>query len=237
LIALAGCGRHPAGDGAAAPVHGKLKFLALGDSYTIGQSVAPSQRWPVQLAGQLRARGIDISDPIILARTGWTTDELLAAMDQAKPDGGNDLVTLLIGVNDQYRGYDTRGFSEHFDTLLRRAAALASGGIKHVVVLSIPDWGLTPFGRQSARPNVSSEIDQFNAIAKDRTEHAGAVWVNISDVSREVADDSTLVADDGLHPSGKLYERWAELTAPAASALLKYGLKKSVIKKHPAWHH
>jgi lysophospholipase L1-like esterase len=208
-----------AGDDAA-PVHGKLKFLALGDSYTIGQSVAPSQRWPVQLAGQLRARGIDISDPTILARTGWTTDELLAAMDQAKPDAGNDLVTLLIGVNDQYRGYDIRDFSEHFDTLLRRAAALATGGIKHVVVLSIPDWGLTPFGRQSARPNVSAEIGQFNAIAKDRTERAGAVWVNISDVSREVANDPMLIAGDGLHPSGKLYEHWADVTAPAAATVL-----------------
>jgi lysophospholipase L1-like esterase len=208
-----------AGDDAA-HVHGKLKFLALGDSYTIGQSVAPSQRWPVQLAGQLRTRGIDISDPTILARTGWTTDELLAAMDQAKPDGGNDLVTLLIGVNDQYRGYDIRDFSKHFDTLLWRAAALATGGIKHVVVLSIPDWGLTPFGRRAGRPNVSAEIDQFNAIAKDRTERAGAVWVNISDVSGEVANDPMLIAGDGLHPSGKLYERWADVTAPAAATVL-----------------
>jgi len=220
LMALAACERHPGGDYAAAPVHGKLKFLALGDSYTIGQSVAPSQRWPVQLAGQLRARGIDISDPTILARTGWTTGELLAAIDQAKPEGGNDLVTLLIGVNDQYRGYQTKGFSDRFDTLLQRAATLASAGIKHVVVLSIPDWGLTPFGRQSARANVSSEIDHFNAIAKDRTERAGAVWVNISDVSREVANDPMLVAGDGLHPSGKLYDRWADLAAPAAAAVL-----------------
>jgi lysophospholipase L1-like esterase len=172
------------------------------------------------LAIQLRDHGIDMSDPTILAQTGWTTDELLAAMDQVKPNGGNDLVTLLIGVNDQYRGYEMKGFADRLDTLLQRAAGLATGGIKHVVVLSIPDWGLTPFGRESARANVSQEIEQFNAIAKDRTERAGAVWLNISDASRAVANDPTLVAEDGLHPSGKLYARWAGLAEPAAAGVL-----------------
>jgi lysophospholipase L1-like esterase len=201
-------------------VHGKLKFLALGDSYTIGERVAPAQRWPMQLAARLRSRGVDMSDPTILARTGWTTDELLAAMDRAKPDGGNDLVTLLIGVNDQYRGYDVKGFTERFDVLLSRAADLASGGIKHVVVLSIPDWGLTPFGRDSGRANVSAEIDRFNAIARDRARHAGAMWVDISDVSRGVSENSTLVANDGLHPSGKLYSRWVDLAEPVTEAVV-----------------
>ncbi|WP_282298557.1 GDSL-type esterase/lipase family protein, partial [Stenotrophomonas sp. PS02289] len=122
-----------------------LRYLALGDSYTIGEGVAEQGRWPVQLSAALRAAGVDIADPQIIATTGWTTDELDAGIDAAAPQGPFDLVTLLIGVNNQYRGRSVDEYRTQFSALLQRALGFAGQRAQRVLVLAIPDWGVTPF--------------------------------------------------------------------------------------------
>jgi len=165
LATLAGCATQPPGHGMAA--EGGLRYLALGDSYTIGESVAPEARWPAQLAQSLRAAGIAVGDPRIIATTGWTTDELDAAIDAAQPASDFDLVSLLIGVNNQYRGRDLENYRVEFRALLERAIALSGGDARHVLVVSIPDWGVTRFGAKSGRntAQIAREIDAFNAAA------------------------------------------------------------------------
>lgn len=187
-----------------------LRILALGDSYTIGECVLPEERWPVQLAAKLRLRGLAVTEPVIIAVTGWTTDELWQGMDQAAPAPGFDLVTLLIGVNNQYRGRSLDQYKEQFAALLRRAVTLAGGQAGRLLVLSIPDWGVTPFGQASGRPGISAEIDAFNAANRAITHQAGAVYVDITPISRAAIHDPALLAEDGLHPSGKMYARWVE---------------------------
>lgn len=197
-------------------------FLALGDSYTIGEGVAPGERWPVQLVARLRNEGIDIADPQIIATTGWTTDELSAAMDTAPFAPPYDLVTLLIGVNNQYRGRPIDEYRAQFHALLQRATKLAGGNAGHVLVVSIPDWGVTPFaareGRDAAR--IAREIDAFNAAACAEAREAGANWVDVTTVSRAPEARGELVGD-GLHPSGTQYARWVDAILPVARMVLK----------------
>jgi lysophospholipase L1-like esterase len=199
-----------------------MQFLALGDSYTIGESVAPEERWPVQLGALLRAEGLDVGDPTIIATTGWTTDELSAAIDRANPQGAFDLVSLLIGVNNQYRGRGQDEYREQFAALLQRAIGFAGGNPARVLVLSIPDWGVTPFAARLERDPaaVAADIDAFNAINRAETERPGAHYVDVTPFSREAAHDPSLLADDGLHPSGRMYAEWARLALPAARAAL-----------------
>jgi lysophospholipase L1-like esterase len=198
-------------------------FLALGDSYTIGEAVRESDRWPVQLAAALRARGIAIDAPRIIATTGWTTDELSAAMDDTTFAPPYALVTLMIGVNNQYRRRDVHEYRQQFDALLVRAIHLAGDDATRVIVLSIPDWGATPFGHASGRElaQVSAQINAFNAAAKTQTTARGAAWVDVTPVSREVASHPELAAHDGLHPSAAMYSRWVELVLPVAEARLR----------------
>jgi len=192
------------------PVYvGKLRFLALGDSYTIGESVASSERWPMQLAARVRGDGIDLSDPIILARTGWTTEDLLAGMDQAKLSDKFDLVMLLIGVNNQFQGRSEEEYRQQFSELLKRAVGLAGGEVGQVVVLSIPDWSVMPFGRNFDAKRMSGEIDRFNAICREETVGAGAGYVDVTATSRGATTRPELIAGDGLHPSGEQYGEWA----------------------------
>ena len=197
-------------------------FLALGDSYTIGEGVAPSERWPAQLVARLRNEGIDIADPVIVATTGWTTDELVAAMDASAFAPPYDLVTLLVGVNNQYRGRPLDEYRAQFRGLLQRAAKLAGGGAQHVVAVSIPDWGVTPFaareGGDAAR--IAREIDAFNAAAWTEARDAGGQWVDVTSLSRTSGVRAELV-DDGLHPSGAQYARWAGAILPVARAALR----------------
>jgi lysophospholipase L1-like esterase len=196
-----------------------LRYLALGDSYTIGEDVPADQRWPVQLVEKLRAQDVSIDDPQIVAVTGWTTDELSDGMDKAALASSYDLVTLLIGVNNQYRGRLAEEYRTQFRTLLLRAIALAGKRPERVVVVSIPDWGVTPFGHKSGRHlrQIAAELDTFNAIARAESAEAGAAFVNITGISR---DHASLVASDGLHPSGAQYSLWTKAIEPAAQAAL-----------------
>lgn len=200
-----------------------MRYLALGDSYTIGEQVGPEERWPVRLAALLRAEGLAVEDPAIVARTGWTTGDLLAGIDRAAPRGPFDLVTLLAGVNDQYRGADAEDYRPAFRALLERAVALVAGEAGRVVVLSIPDWGTTPFAAGRDRARIAAAIDRFNAVNRDETIRAGARYVDVTFLSRRPAPPggTARVAPDGLHPAGSVYEEWARLALPQARAVLR----------------
>ncbi|MFO3706890.1 SGNH/GDSL hydrolase family protein [Xanthomonas codiaei] len=195
-----------------------LRYLALGDSYTIGEGVAPAQRWPVQLVDGLRAYGWNVAPPQIIATTGWTTDELQAGLDAAAPQGPFDLVSLLIGVNNQYRERSLDEYRSQFDALLQRAIELAGGHAARVLVLSIPDWGLTPFARAQGRDAglVAAQIDAFNAVAAECCAERAVRFVDITPTSRDGGDAVEMLVDDGLHPSPAMYARWAAVALPAA---------------------
>ncbi|NGP76019.1 SGNH/GDSL hydrolase family protein [Balneolaceae bacterium YR4-1] len=198
-----------------------LSYLALGDSYTIGESVSTAERWPVQLAQELRQQGLTIKDPTIIAKTGWTTDELKNAIAESELDPPYDLVTLLIGVNDQYRGYDINDYPDKFLYLLDRSISLAGNNPDNVLVLSIPDYGVTPFASEKNPPKISREIEAYNAISKKISDSLGVAYVDITPISRNAEQDSTLLAEDGLHPSGKMYSQWIEETLPLVLPILK----------------
>jgi lysophospholipase L1-like esterase len=178
--------------------------------------VGEGERWPVQLASLLRERGMDVGEPRIIARTGWTTDELSAAIDDADPRGPYALVTLLIGVNNQYRERGAEEYRAEFAVLLRRAIGFAGGEASRVVVLSIPDWGVTPFADGRDRAQIAVEIDAFNAINRDEARRAGAHWVDVAPQSRAAGADPAFLVSDGLHPSGRAYAEWAHLALPVA---------------------
>lgn len=197
-----------------------MRYLALGDSYTIGEGVEESERWPVRLAAMLSTRGIDVAAPEIIARTGWTTDELDQAIAEARPVGRYRLVTLMIGVNDQYRGRDPAVFQRSFTRLLGESVVFASGEADHVIVISIPDWSGTPFAEGRNRGAITAQIDRLNEVARLETRRVGARFVDVTGSSRAVVDDRALLAGDGLHPSGMLHERWALLVLPEALAAL-----------------
>jgi lysophospholipase L1-like esterase len=225
---LAGCARAatpapltPTASACASHGEAAMQFLALGDSYTIGESVDPAERWPVQLTALLREQGFNVAEPTLTAQTGWTTDELAAAIAMANPQGPYDLVSLLIGVNNQYRGRDTEEYRHQFVSLLEQAIAFAGGHASRVIVLSIPDWGVTPFAAGRDRAAIGRAIDSFNAINRAETERLGAAYVDVTPGSREAATDPGLVAADGLHPSGRMYAEWARLSFPAAFRALQ----------------
>jgi lysophospholipase L1-like esterase len=190
----------------------KVKFLALGDSYTIGESVAVSERWPVQLVNRLRAeKGFVCDDPRIIATTGWRTDNLKNAITAANIQPNEyTLVSLLIGVNNQYQGKTAESYAPEFEELLETAIALAGGNKAHVFVVSIPDYGYTPFGKNK-QAEISAALDQFNAVNKSITQQLGIKYFNITDISRKGLTETDLVASDGLHPSGKMYTEWVDL--------------------------
>lgn len=195
-------------------------YLALGDSYTIGESVETENRFPVQLAKKLNDSGIPVIEPTIVARTGWTTDELEASIENSSLKNSYDLVTLLIGVNNQYRGKDTAEYRVQFLRLLNKSINLA-GSEKNVIVVSIPDYGVTPFGQQKNPENIAKEIDVFNQINFEETSRAGAFYVNITPISKDAKNDNSLVASDGLHPSAEMYRLWVDEIFPVAKRILE----------------
>lgn len=189
-----------------------LRYLALGDSYTIGEGVNESERYPNQIVRLLQEKGITFSAPRIIAKTGWTTDELAKGIDEASIDGQTyDLVTLLIGVNNQYRRRNTDNYANEFSSLLQQAITFAEGNPKHVVVISIPDWGVTPFGLTSGRDLVANAqaIDSFNAVKKSISESMGVFYIDITEDYRSIGSQEEMVVEDLLHPSGLVYNRWA----------------------------
>jgi len=195
-------------------------YLALGDSYTIGEAVAAHERWPAVLVQRLRHGGMPIDEPQIVAVTGWTTDELAQGMDAAALLPPYGLVTLQIGVNNQYRGRPAGDYREQFAGLLDRAIALAGGRAARVVVASIPDWGVTRFAREQGRDRarIAAELDAYNALARAEAERVGARFVDITGISRQHPE---LLADDGLHPSAAQYALWVEAIEPAVRAALR----------------
>ncbi len=200
-----------------------LRYLALGDSYTIGEGVAADGRWPAQLAARLREDGRAVDTPRIVATTGWTTDELASALDAVEPLGRDwDLVSLLIGVNDQYRGRPAADYAPAFAALLDRAIGYAGGRADRVMVLAIPDWGVTPFAVSSGRDRVAiaRELDAYNATAARICAERGVAFVDIAPVSRARGDEPSMLADDGLHPSAALYAEWAREALPVVRRLL-----------------
>lgn len=201
---------------------GIIAYLALGDSYTIGEGVAAGRAWPDQLARLLRDDGIGVDDPRIIATTGWTTDELDTAIDAAAPLGDYGFVSLLIGVNNQYRGLPLDAYREGFDTLLQRAIGFAGGRSERVLVLSIPDWGATAFGHASGRDlaQVARELDAYNAAARALCDARGVAFVDITTISRARGAEPAMLAEDGLHPSAAMHAQWAQIALPVARHLL-----------------
>jgi lysophospholipase L1-like esterase len=199
-----------------------LTYLALGDSYTIGEGVDEAGRWPMQLAQALRDEGIDLANPRIIAQTGWTTDELDVAINQAEPLGEYDFVSLLIGVNNQYRGRGLNEYRLQFSQLLERAIGFAGGYVNRVIVLSIPDWGVTPFAQEHPRSAalIGEEIDAFNTAAREICAAAGVAFIDITPVSRANGGEAEMLAADDLHPSAAMYAQWVKLALPVAKSAL-----------------
>jgi lysophospholipase L1-like esterase len=193
-----------------------FRYLALGDSYTIGESVSEPERWPSQLAVLLSNNRLDKITTSIIATTGWRTDNLRNAIQIAKLKDEYDLVSLLIGVNNQYQGKPAEQYAIEFEELLKNSIRLAKGNKGNVFVVSIPDYGFTPFGERN-QARISKEIDQFNEINSRITNQYGVKYINITDISRRGLSDPSLVANDGLHPSGKMYRLWAERMATQIS--------------------
>lgn len=198
-----------------------LTFLALGDSYTIGEGVREAERWPVQLSSLLNAAGINVQSPLIIARTGWTTDDLMAELDRRAINDTFDLVSLLIGVNNQYRGRPSAQFRTELIQLINRAIRYAGGDSTKLFLVSIPDWGVTPFASGRDHVRIAREIDEYNEVIRQEAEARKLLFFNITDISRLAASDNTLLADDRLHPSGKMYRMWVELMLPGIMKRIK----------------
>lgn len=195
-------------------------YLALGDSYTIGESVDTDERFPVQLAEKLTQNGYLVDSPKIVAQTGWTTDELAASIESSDLKEKYDLVTLLIGVNNQFRGRGTEEYRTQFAELLQKAISFA-GDEKSVIVVSIPDYGVTSFGQDRNPEKIAEEIDIFNQINLEETQKTDAHYVDITGISRKAKNDDSLVASDGLHPSGEMYRLWVEEIYPVAKQIIQ----------------
>ena len=225
LLALLGffafcCTVGPKADSSKMPVH-HYSFLSLGDSYTIGESVPAPDRWSVQLAGLLREDGLDIADPEIIARTGWTTDELQTAIQRAGEQKTYSLVSLLIGVNNQYRGQSLEKYRKELAELLQTATRFAAGRPDRVLVLSIPDWGQSAFAEGRDRQAIAREIDAFNAVAAEECRKARISFIDITPLTRAAAGDPTQFADDGLHYSGNQHRLWAQTARAVAAQKLR----------------
>ena len=189
-------------------------YLALGDSYTVGEAVRQEESFPYQLVAQLNLNGVNTRKPKIIAYTGWTTRDLISAINQKKITAKYDFVTLLIGVNNQYMKYPHEVYRKEFTELLNTAISHSKGGKTAVFLISIPDWGVTDFGKLKNPKVVTIEIDKFNAINKEEASNAGVHYIDITPDSRLAVNDTTLISIDGLHPSGKMYAEWVKQLLP-----------------------
>ncbi len=194
-----------------------INYLALGDSYTIGQGVNILERWPNQLIVGLEENNFEVERFQIIAQTGWTTGNLITAVNESEI-GEFDLVSLLIGVNNQFQNLDFSVFTNQFNQLLDTAIQIAKGK-DGVIVVSIPDYGVTPFGRTNAE-QIGAELDEYNAHISDRCQAEGITFINITEISRELGDSPGALAADDLHPSGAQYQAWVEAILPRTLELL-----------------
>ncbi|QLE00699.1 SGNH/GDSL hydrolase family protein [Galbibacter sp. BG1] len=206
VVILGACKTTQPSVNSTSPPEEDLKYLALGDSYTIGESVCESCKFPIQLISKLAEEEDKKIELQVIAKTGWTTSDLIEGIKKANPTPDQDMVTLLIGVNNQYQGKDFSLYQEDFPALLAKAIQLAKGRNDHVFVVSIPDYAYTPFGQKKDNPKqISEEIDKYNAFAKKTADIMGVSFVNITNITREGLRNSNLVASDGLHPSKEAY--------------------------------
>jgi len=196
-------------------------YLALGDSYTIGEKVPLMENFPNQVAQLLRQRGIECKSPKIIAKTGWTTDELEDGISKSKLKKEYDFVTLLIGVNDQYRGRPVGDYIPRFEALLKKALQFAGGDTNRIVVVSIPDWGATPFAEGKDRAAIAKEIDAYNAANESLTRQYNITYISITASTRKSAAEQGMLTEDGLHPSGREYAKWADEIAAVMSGRLR----------------
>ncbi len=190
-----------------------MNYLALGDSYTIGESVDYLDNFPSQTTRFIQQKGIQFNLKKLIAVTGWTTDELAKAVATEKPTFDFDWVTLLIGVNNQYRGRSSEEYAWQFYSLLCQSILFAKGKPQHVIVLSIPDWGLTPFNKERNKEETSAQIDEYNAINQSISSELGCHYVDITTSTRLHAEHTDYLAKDLLHYSPKEYAIWAEKVA------------------------
>jgi lysophospholipase L1-like esterase len=218
-------GEHPvvesARPAALAQRAGPLHILALGDSYTIGEGVPEGEAWPALLATALEERGVKLDPLQIIAQTGWTSADLESALDRSALKPPYDLVTLLVGVNDQFQGYPESEYPQRFQRLLERALALTGGERGRVIVISIPDYSVTPFGGAFEPQAIRAALERYNDINRKVATSLGVAHVDITPISREAADDASLLAADHLHPSAKMYREWVQLLLPAAQDALR----------------
>ncbi|WP_163399897.1 SGNH/GDSL hydrolase family protein [Flavobacterium fluviatile] len=208
-----------------APIAKSINYLALGDSYTIGQSVCETCRFPEQLKTSLKMFYTDTNFSLkVIATTGWTTTNLISAINQQKPESNYDLVTLLIGVNNQYQGKDFSVYEREFPELVTKAIALAKDDKKNVIVVSIPDYFYTPYAKNlsdSQKTKITTEINQYNAFAENYCKTNQIVFVNITDITRQGLSNPNLVASDGLHPSESAYALFVERLLPKVKIALQ----------------
>ncbi len=192
----------------------ELKYLALGDSYTIGEAVATHERWTHLLVKKLNTKGINFDFPETIALTGWTTDELIEGINKKKSSCNFDMVSLLIGVNNQYRTYPIETYQKEFTLLLHSAIHFANNKKEKVFVVSIPDYGATPFGQEKEPSIIRKEVEIYNKVAGQICEKLDVIFINITEISKLAKGDNTMTASDGLHPSAKMYELWTDKIFP-----------------------
>jgi lysophospholipase L1-like esterase len=197
-----------------------FNILSLGDSYTIGEGVSPEESWPFLLKARLAEKKIVVGDIRVIAKTGWTTGELIEAIEEARPEGPYDLVTLLAGVNNQYRGLDLDDYRKELGQLIEAADGFANGSCDKIMVISIPDWGVTPFAADRDRGKIGSEIDDFNRVGREEALKRNVTFVDITDDYRTFGQDEAMLAADGLHPSGKMYALWVDRIAGIAAEMI-----------------
>ena len=202
------------------PPPDSISIISLGDSYTIGEAVRPELAFPNQLTDSLTTYGVVVTEVMIVAQTGWTTTELKSAIGNQDQRLKFGLVTLLIGVNNQFGGLDLSFYETEFAELVDKAVSFASGDARRVIVISIPDYGVTPFGQSLDPARIREEIDAYNAKNRDIAESKGTRYINITPISRRALDDPSLVARDGLHPSWKMYAEWVKLLIADALAIV-----------------
>lgn len=198
-----------------------LTYLALGDSYTIGEAVLIQKSFPYQTVQMLRKDGYNFSAPEIIAKTGWTTDDLEEGIKQHRFLAKYDFVSLLIGVNNQYGGREVMKYNMEFEELLKKAIAFAGNKTNRVVVISIPDYSVTPFAQSKDPEKISKEIDVFNSVTKALSIQYKVHYVDITPESKKAMGDTALIAEDGLHPSSKEYKKWAQKMAEIIRQQLK----------------